>query len=48
VGKPSGRDEMPLMPQAYLQVFDKWDVDFIGPINPPTRMSGAKYIITAT
>jgi hypothetical protein len=48
VGKPSRRDEMPLMPQVTLQVFDKWDVDFIGPINPPARRSRSKYIITAT
>jgi transposase InsO family protein len=48
VGKPSRRDEMPLMPQVTLQVFDKWDVDFIGPINPPARRSGARYIITVT
>jgi hypothetical protein len=27
VGKPSRRDEMPLMPQVTLQVFDKWIVD---------------------
>jgi hypothetical protein len=48
VGKPSIRDEMPLMPQVTLQVFDKWVVDFIGPINPPTRTSGSRYIITGT
>jgi hypothetical protein len=48
VGKPSRRDEMPLMPQVTLQVFDKWVVDFIGPINPPARRSGARYIITVT
>jgi hypothetical protein len=48
VGKPSRRDEMPLVPQVTLQVFDKWVVDFIGPTNPPARRSGAKYIIIAT
>ena len=31
-----------------LQAFDKWAIDFIGPINPPGKKTGAHYIITAT
>jgi hypothetical protein len=48
VGKPSCRDELPLHPVRALQAFEKWVVDFIGPINPSAKHSKARYIITAT
>jgi hypothetical protein len=48
VGKPSRRDEIPLAPQLTLQAFEKWAIDFVGPINPPGKCTGARYIITAT
>jgi transposase InsO family protein len=48
VGKPSRRDEMPLAPKMNLQSFEKWAIDFVGPINLLGKHTGARYIITAT
>jgi hypothetical protein len=48
IGNPSRRDVIPLSPQLTLKSFEKWDIDFVGPINPPGRHIRARYIITAT
>jgi transposase InsO family protein len=31
-----------------LQAFEKWAIDFVGPINPPGKLTRERYIITAT
>ena len=36
-----------MVPKVKLQEFDKWVVDFVGPISPIGKRKGAHYIITA-
>eukprot|EP00253_Pinus_taeda_P017976 PITA_17976 len=43
MGKPTPRDEMPLQPQVTFEPFEKWGMDFVGPINPPSKQRS--YII---
>jgi len=43
MGKPTPRDEMPLQPHVNFKPFDKWGMDFIRPIDPPSRKQ--QYII---
>jgi len=46
MGRPTTSDEMPLQPQVHLEPFEKWDLDLVGPINPPSK--GKKYILECT
>jgi len=46
MGKPTPNDEMNLQPQMTLETFDKWGMDLIGPIDPPSGHK--KYIIVCT
>jgi len=40
------QDEIPLQPQVNFKPFDKWGMDFIGLIDPPSKQN--KYIIVCT
>jgi hypothetical protein len=46
VGQPNHRYEMPLNPQVVLEPFERWALDFIGPINPPSNQK--VYILVCT
>eukprot|EP00253_Pinus_taeda_P015821 PITA_15821 len=46
MGKLTPRDEMPLQPQVTFKPFEKWGMDFVGPINPPSKQKS--YIIACT
>eukprot|EP00253_Pinus_taeda_P027432 PITA_27432 len=41
--KPTSRDEMPFQPQVNFEPFEKWGMDFVGTINPPSKQRS--YII---
>ena len=46
MGKPTPRDEIPLQPQVTFEPFDKWGMDFIRPINLPSKQK--QHIIVCT
>ena len=48
VGKPTNSSTMPLTPILALAPFEKWGIDFVGPINPPSRHDIYQYILVAT
>ena len=37
---------MPLQPQLVVELFDRWTLDFVGPINPPSKQK--VYILVCT
>ena len=44
----SQRDELPSNLQVSLQPFEKWAIDFVGPIQRLGKKTSARYIITVT
>jgi len=45
-GRPGQADEMPLKPQLVIEPFERWALDFVGPINPSSNQK--TYILVAT
>jgi transposase InsO family protein len=46
MGKPVQEDEMPLQTQVLVKPFERWALDFVGPISPSSRKK--RYILVCT
>jgi transposase InsO family protein len=46
MGQPGKANEMPLQPRIVLEPFEKWAIDFVGPLNPPSHQKA--YILVCT
>ena len=43
MGNPVQSDEMPLQPQVLIEPFERWDLEFVGPITPMSKKK--RYIL---
>jgi hypothetical protein len=46
IGRPTSSDEIPLQAQVMIEPFEKWALDFVGPISPMSRRKN--YILVCT
>ena len=46
MGKPTLSNEMHFQSEVLIEPFEKWALDFVGPINPPSNQK--KYILVCT
>jgi len=46
MGKPTSDDQMPLQTKLVIKPFEKWALDFIGPISPMSQKK--RYILVFT
>jgi hypothetical protein len=46
MGKPTAGDQMLLQAQVFIEPFEKWALDFVGPINPSSKKKN--YILVCT
>ena len=46
MGNPIPLDEIPLQPHVLVEPLKKWTIDFVGPINPPSKKK--RYILVCT
>lgn len=46
IGRPVSSNEMPLQPQIAIEPFEKWALDFVGPISSMSKKK--KYILVCT
>ena len=48
IGRPTSTSDMPLVPILAQASFEKWDIDFVGPITPASQNGQKHYILVAT